>query len=146
MSKAPRVTKAKFLVVTRALKSGQNGDKIASELGLKPSTVKAIRQAKTWPEYERRKKAKASKMQASKERKGEHLEPRPARNPDRVVQVAPQRIISRSDAKLESLVERLGRAVAVIEKYAAKHQSDEFIMTIRNGVPEQRRGWFRRRR
>lgn len=66
MSKAPRLTKAKFLLAMRRLKSGHSLEDIAADMGIKPSTVKSIRQAKTWPEYERRKVAKAQAIKMHK--------------------------------------------------------------------------------
>ncbi|WMM74434.1 hypothetical protein RCF27_09200 [Rhodococcus pyridinivorans] len=57
------LTEAKFNAVIRALKKDPKGlEAIAAKQGLKPSTVRTIRQAKTWEEYERRKSVKVEQQ------------------------------------------------------------------------------------
>ncbi|WP_156666090.1 hypothetical protein [Rhodococcus sp. HS-D2] len=57
------LTEAKFNAVIRALKKDPKDlEAIAAKQGLKPSTIRTIRQAKTWEEYERRKALKVEQQ------------------------------------------------------------------------------------
>ncbi|WP_153008356.1 hypothetical protein [Rhodococcus pyridinivorans] len=57
------LTEAKFNAIIRALKRDPKDlEAIAAKQGLKPSTVRSIRQAKTWEEYERRKAVKVKQQ------------------------------------------------------------------------------------
>jgi len=53
------ISKAEFRQVTTLLKQGADAAVIAETVGIKASTVKAIKQVKTWPGWERRKTALA---------------------------------------------------------------------------------------
>ena len=63
------VTEQLFNTVTSQLKAGNPTLGVAQVNGIKESTVRAIRQAKTWKEYQRRKAAKVAKMTAARQSK-----------------------------------------------------------------------------
>ncbi|QOH56218.1 hypothetical protein [Rhodococcus rhodochrous] len=57
------LTEAKFTAVIRALKKDPKGvEGVAEKHGLKPSTIRTIRQARTWAEYTRRKALKVEQQ------------------------------------------------------------------------------------
>lgn len=138
MSKAPRITKAKFLMAMRRLKSGHSIEDIAADMGVAKSTVVGIRQAKTWPEYERRKAVKAARAVKAAKTADDKF----ARELEKVTGQSAAPVVPRSEAKLDSVIERLEAVAAVLEKQAAARQRDEVISAITN----RRRGLFRRAR
>lgn len=72
------ITKHKFNAVIKSLRLNSNVAHVAELHHLKESTIKAIRRAKTWDEYCRRKAVKASKVsQAASAKRAMNPAPRP---------------------------------------------------------------------
>jgi hypothetical protein len=60
------ITPKQFNAVDRAIKAGKTEEDIAARIGLKPSTVRAIRQAGSYSEYEQRRTDKSLKAAAKR--------------------------------------------------------------------------------
>lgn len=60
------ITPKQFNAVSRAIKAGKTVEDIAARIGLKPSTVRAIRQAGSYSEYEQRRTDKSLKAAAKR--------------------------------------------------------------------------------
>ncbi|MGW5074030.1 hypothetical protein [Rhodococcus sp. NPDC004095] len=89
------ITEKQFNEVIRRDKADEPDDVISARVGVKPSTIKAIRQAKTYAEYERRRKLRTRRVSAERA-----LHPAPAP----VKAVAPKQAIA-----APALMKPLGR-------------------------------------
>lgn len=120
------LTEKQFNRVIKALAKKESVEAICTSVGIKPSTVKAVRQAKTFEEYERRRKANTRRASANRA-----LNPASAPQSDTEIGGAPLKAVRTAEPKRP-----LGQNADANEVRRLRIDRDEAIKHWKQAVKE----------